>query len=133
MTCFLIAMLCFWWSMAVGAGLSEGKRARTPGWAFLRAAVTGYLAAQVLVFFAFALLLTASPVWLEPRVALRLLFGLPPALLAGPIAAVQARRRPSPIPPGVEAAARARFVPRPHQADTEAIRPADDGVQEDSG
>jgi hypothetical protein len=93
-----------------------------------------YLAAELLVAFACALLVATTPVSLAPwMVAVWLLFGLPPALLAGPLAAGQATRRPPAIPPAVEAAARARFVPGQLQADTEAIRSADDGAREDEG
>jgi hypothetical protein len=131
MGCFGVGMLCVWWTLAVQAGLSGSKRARTPGGAFVRGALTAYLAAELLVAFACALLVAASPVWLAPWMAVWLLFGLPPALLAGPLAAVRAMQQPSPIPPAVEAAARARFVPSQHQpADAEAIQPADDEVRE---
>jgi len=124
-------------------GVSLGRRARTPGAAFLRGMAVAFVAADLIAAFLWSVLQSAFFPHLSPGLALALLlFGLPPGLLAGMVSALirsrlQQRQRLEedkghfPLTPDVDQSARTHFKPSGKPGDQDAIRPADEGVREE--
>jgi len=124
-------------------GVSLGRRARTPGAAFLRGMAVTFVAAILFAVFLGSVLLSALAQLLSAELALALLLaGLPSGLLAGAVSALSRTRQQRrqrwegdrghvPLTPDAEAAARAHFNPSGKPDDTGAIRPAGDGVREE--
>jgi hypothetical protein len=127
-----VLVLVFGGCLLAHPGRHPGPGRLTPGKPFLAAAAIAFVVASlVVVLIADPGALSQRPVW---ELLLDLfLYSLPPALLAGQVAAKVHVDRPLPFPPDVEAAARSRFRPGQPPADSKAIRPADDGMQGNQG
>jgi len=131
------------WVAAASLGIAFGRRAGRPGPAFLRGVATVYLAVGVVSAVTITIMAFVVNSWPPPWHMLGLvlgllLFGLPPALVAGAVSAVTVSRQRRQegsllLNPDVERVAREYFNPAGKPGDQGAIRQADEDVREDGG